>query len=57
MRLAALFCWAFGVWVLLTGTLSAEQLLFGAFAALAVALAFAPLGDTLDSDRVRKMRG
>jgi multicomponent Na+:H+ antiporter subunit E len=44
IRLAGLFCWAFGVWVLLTWTLTAEQLLFGAVAAAVVALALAPLG-------------
>lgn len=41
----ALFCWALGVWVLLTWTLSAEQELFGAAIAAAVAVALAPLGD------------
>src|ERR1700722_20900803 len=29
-RAAALFCWAYAVWVLLTWTRTAEQLLFGA---------------------------
>ncbi len=45
IRMVGLFCWAFGVWVLLTWTLTAEQLLFGAVVALAVALALAPLGE------------
>ena len=45
MRLVGLFCWAFGVWVLLTWTLTAEQLLIGAVVALAVAVALAPLGE------------
>jgi multicomponent Na+:H+ antiporter subunit E len=43
-RVTALFCWAFGVWVLLTWTLTAEQLLVGAGVAVAVAVALAPLG-------------
>jgi multicomponent Na+:H+ antiporter subunit E len=43
-RVSALFCWAFAVWVLLTWTFTAQQLLFGAAAAVVVALALAPLG-------------
>lgn len=43
-RIAALFCWAYLVWVLLTWTLSLENALFGAGLALAVAVALAPLG-------------
>ena len=43
-RAAALFCWAYAVWVLLTWTRTAEQLLFGAGIAAAVAAALAPLG-------------
>jgi multicomponent Na+:H+ antiporter subunit E len=43
-RLVALFCWAFLVWVLLTWTLTLEQMLFGVAAAAAVAVALAPLG-------------
>jgi multicomponent Na+:H+ antiporter subunit E len=44
-RAAALFCWAYAVWVLLTWTRTAEQLLFGAGIAAAVAVALAPLGE------------
>ena len=44
LRVSALFCWAFGVWVLLTWTLTLEQMLIGAGAAALVALALAPLG-------------
>jgi multicomponent Na+:H+ antiporter subunit E len=44
-RLAALFCWAFAVWVVLTWTRTAEQLLFGVGVAAVVAVALAPLGD------------
>lgn len=40
----ALWVWAFAVWVLLTWTLTAEQLLVGAVIAVVVALVFAPLG-------------
>ncbi|GAA5006761.1 Na+/H+ antiporter subunit E [Actinopolymorpha pittospori] len=40
----ALWVWAFAVWVLLTWTLTAEQLLVGAVIATAVAMVFAPLG-------------
>jgi multicomponent Na+:H+ antiporter subunit E len=46
-RLIALFCWAFAVWVLLTWTRTAEQLLVGAGAAIVVAVALAPLGDVV----------
>jgi multicomponent Na+:H+ antiporter subunit E len=44
-RVAALFCWAFLVWVLLTWTLTLEQMLAGAAVAAAVAVALAPLGE------------
>ena len=44
-RVGALFCWAFGVWVLLTWTLTVEQLAFGAGIAALVAVALAPLGE------------
>ena len=46
-RAGAIFCWAFLVWVLLTWTLTAEQLLFGAGVAAAVAIALAPLGNAV----------
>jgi multicomponent Na+:H+ antiporter subunit E len=55
-RLAGLFLWAFGVWVLLTWTLTAEQLLFGAVVAAAVALALAPLGDMAGPWRLLRPR-
>ncbi|MGE5291166.1 MAG: Na+/H+ antiporter subunit E [Micromonosporaceae bacterium] len=45
LRVAALFCWAFGVWVLLTWTLTLEQMLIGAGVAAVVAVALAPLGE------------
>jgi multicomponent Na+:H+ antiporter subunit E len=44
IRVVGLFCWAFGVWTLLTWTFTAEQEIFGAAVALAVAVALAPLG-------------
>jgi multicomponent Na+:H+ antiporter subunit E len=44
-RVIALLCWAFGIWVLLTWTLSWEQMLFGAGIAAVVAVALAPLGE------------
>ncbi|HEX4063579.1 MAG TPA: Na+/H+ antiporter subunit E [Streptosporangiaceae bacterium] len=44
-RVAALWCWAYLVWVLLTWTLTVETQLFGAAIALAVAVALAPLGE------------
>ncbi len=56
IRVVGLFCWAFGVWVLLTWTLTAEQLLFGAFVALAVALALAPLGEVAGPWRLLRPR-
>jgi len=42
---ASLFCWAFLVWVLLTWTLTSEQMLVGAGVAAAVAATLAPLGE------------
>jgi multicomponent Na+:H+ antiporter subunit E len=56
IRLVGLFCWAFGVWVLLTWTLTAEQLLFGAVVAVAVALALAPLGEVAGPWRLLRPR-
>lgn len=43
-RILALFVWAWGVWLLLTWTATAEQLVFGACLAMLVAVALAPLG-------------
>jgi multicomponent Na+:H+ antiporter subunit E len=43
-RLIALALWCYLVWVLLTWTLTAEQLSFGAAIAVAVAFALAPTG-------------
>jgi len=64
IRLAGLFCWAFGVWVLLTWTLTAEQLIFGAVVAAAVVALLAgagrradPLGDSPAHPSAAKRRG
>jgi multicomponent Na+:H+ antiporter subunit E len=46
-RVVALAVWAYAVWLLLTWTATFEQLVFGAMLAVAVALAFAPLGDVV----------
>ncbi|GAA4385571.1 hypothetical protein GCM10023147_07470 [Tsukamurella soli] len=43
-RIAALFGWSFGTWLLLTWTVTVEQLTFGGLLALVVACAPAPLG-------------
>jgi multicomponent Na+:H+ antiporter subunit E len=40
----ALSCWCYLVWILLTWTRTAEQLLFGAVVSLLVGFALAPLG-------------
>jgi multicomponent Na+:H+ antiporter subunit E len=55
-RVSALFCWAFGVWVLLTWTLTVEQLAFGAGIAAVVAVALAPLGDVAGPWRLLEPR-
>jgi multicomponent Na+:H+ antiporter subunit E len=44
-RVLPLFCWSYAIWVLLTWTRTAEQLLFGAGIAAAVAVSLAPLGE------------
>lgn len=56
IRVAGLFCWAFGVWMLLTWTLTVEQLVFGAVIALVVAVALAPLGDVAGPCRLLRPR-
>lgn len=44
-RVAALAGWAYLVWVILTWTMTLEQLVFGAVVAVLVGVALAPLGD------------
>jgi multicomponent Na+:H+ antiporter subunit E len=39
--------WAFAIWLLLTWTVPAEQLVFGAVLAVLVGVALSPLGDTV----------
>jgi len=56
VRLTGLWCWAYLVWVLLTWTLTVEQLLFGAVVAIAVALALAPLGEVAGPWRLLRPR-
>ena len=45
VRLIALWCWSYLVWVLLTWTLTVEQQVYGICIAAAVAVALAPLGE------------
>jgi multicomponent Na+:H+ antiporter subunit E len=56
IRLTGLWCWAYLVWVLLTWTVTVEQLLFGAVVALAVAVALAPLGEVAGPWRLLRPR-
>jgi multicomponent Na+:H+ antiporter subunit E len=56
IRVAGLFCWAFGVWVLLTWTLTVEQEVLGVVIALAVAVALAPLGTVAGPWRLLRPR-
>jgi multicomponent Na+:H+ antiporter subunit E len=51
-RVVALAAWAYLVWLLLTWTSTLEQLLAGLVPALAVGLAFAPLGEVARPWRV-----
>src|SRR5262245_45147697 len=52
LRVVALCCWTFLVWVLLTWTSAIETLLFGVGVAVAVAVALSPLGDVVRPWRV-----
>lgn len=56
VRIVALALWAFLVWILLTWTVPAEQLVTGALIALAVAVALAPLGDVVAPWRLLEPR-
>lgn len=62
-RSFALACWVMGVWVLLTWTRTAEQIIVGAVLSIAVAVALAPLGDVagpwrlLDPRVARRLAG
>jgi len=44
-RAAGLAAWAYGVWLVITWTATAEQLVFGAVLAAATGVVMAPLGD------------
>src|SRR5262252_2317285 len=55
-RLLGLWCWAYLVWVLLTWTLTVEQLLFGVVIALVVAVALGPLGEVAGPWRLLRPR-
>jgi multicomponent Na+:H+ antiporter subunit E len=55
-RVASLTLWCFAVWVLLTWTLTAEQLLVGAGVSLAVAVCLAPVGPVAPPWRVLEPR-
>jgi multicomponent Na+:H+ antiporter subunit E len=55
-RWAALFCWTYLGWLILTWTRTAEQLIFGAVAAAVVALACAQLGDSVAPWRLLQPR-
>ncbi|MCU1658348.1 MAG: hypothetical protein JWO57_3004, partial [Pseudonocardiales bacterium] len=46
-RTVATAIWAYAIWLLLTWTATAEQLVFGALLALAVGVALAPIGDVV----------
>jgi multicomponent Na+:H+ antiporter subunit E len=45
MRALTIAVWAYAVWLLLTWTVTAEQLTFGALLAISVGVAFASLGE------------
>lgn len=45
VRALALAIWAYAAWLLLTWTVTAEQLTFGAILAILIGVALAPLGD------------
>lgn len=55
-RFAALATWAFVVWLLLTWTVTAEQLVTGALIAVLVALALTPLGEVVPPWRLAQPR-
>lgn len=55
-RIAALFVWTIGAWVVLTWTRTMSQLLFGADIAAVIAVACAPLGDVAEPWRILDSR-
>jgi multicomponent Na+:H+ antiporter subunit E len=55
-RAATIAVWAFAVWLVLTWTVTAEQLTTGAVAAIAIGVAMAPLGDVVGPWRLLEPR-
>jgi multicomponent Na+:H+ antiporter subunit E len=55
-RVLALGCWCYVVWLLLTATLTLEQLTVGAAVSLAVGCALAPLGEVAGPWRLLRPR-
>jgi multicomponent Na+:H+ antiporter subunit E len=55
-RWAALFCWTYLGWLVLTWTRTAEQLIFGAVASAVVAVVCAQLGDAVAPWRLLQPR-
>lgn len=55
-RAVALACWCYAVWLLLTATLTLEQLLFGAVISTAVGCVLAPLGEVAGPWRLLRPR-
>lgn len=55
-RVLALSTWAFAVWVLITWTATAEQLVTGGIVALATAVALSPFGDVVPPWRLLEPR-
>lgn len=56
VRLIALWCWGYLVWVLLTWTRTVEQQVYGVCIAAAVAVALAPLGEVAGPWRLLRPR-
>jgi multicomponent Na+:H+ antiporter subunit E len=56
LRTLALAVWVYAVWLLLTWTATAEQLVFGALLAIVLAVAMAPLGDVVAPWRLADLR-
>jgi len=52
LRVVALFCWTFLIWMILTWASMVETLLFGAVVAAALAVALSPLGNVARPRRV-----
>jgi multicomponent Na+:H+ antiporter subunit E len=55
-RAGAIAIWAFGIWLLITWTVTAEQLVSGALLAVAVGAVMAPLGPVAEPWRLLDVR-